>query len=186
MVDGDPELAFLLARDLASIVVNSHEEQRRLVANALAHEADEVRRTLAKKLGELEAALSEKQAALATATQEGDTPLAVRLATDIASLVVEQKSAQEQLSLITRSPEAVADRITAAGLDLRVDLIEERRPDRQEQSPIVLVMILVVVGTGALVGSALFLGTFDSRVHDTDDVSAARTAGARPCARIPG
>ena len=35
----------------------------------------------------------------------------------------------------------------------------------------VLVMILLVVGTGALVGSALFLGAFDSRVHDTDDVA---------------
>jgi capsular polysaccharide biosynthesis protein len=31
-------------------------------------------------------------------------------------------------------------------------------------------MIIVVIGAGALFGSATFLGAFDSRIHDTDDV----------------
>jgi hypothetical protein len=168
--DGDPELALLLARDLASIVITSHEEQRRLVAVALAHEADEVRRTLTRKLSELAAALSQKQAALTLANQQGDTAAAAGLATAIASLVEEEKSADDRLSVILKSPEAIADQFTAAGLGMRIEVVEERRPDRSEGSPMVMVMILLVVGTGALVGSALFLGAFDSRVHDIDDV----------------
>ena len=35
----------------------------------------------------------------------------------------------------------------------------------------VVVMILVVVGIGSLLGSALLIGAFDSRVHDVDDVA---------------
>ena len=33
------------------------------------------------------------------------------------------------------------------------------------------IMVVVVVGTGALIGSAVFLGAFDTSVHDTDDVA---------------
>jgi hypothetical protein len=32
-------------------------------------------------------------------------------------------------------------------------------------------MTLIIIGTGALVGATLFLGAFDPRVHDTDDVA---------------
>ena len=168
--DGNPEMAYLLARDLASIVINSHEEQRRLVTNAIVHESNVARRELTKKLTDLSAELSLKQTALTTALAQGDTPHAAGLTTDIASLAREEKVAEERLSRLLRSPEAIADRFTAAGLGLRIDLVEERRPDRQEQSPMVLVMILVVVGSGALLGSAMFFGAFDARVHDTDDV----------------
>jgi len=33
------------------------------------------------------------------------------------------------------------------------------------------VMIIVVIGVGALIGSALFVGAFDARVHEVDDVT---------------
>jgi len=169
--DGDPELAYLLARDLASIVINSHEERRRLITTTLAAEINLARTTLTRKLSSISSELPEKQAALTAATQQGDTASAAGLMTDIASLVEEEKTAEDRLSAIVRSPDTIADQFTAAGLDLRIDLVEERRPDRQEQSPMVPVMILLVVGTGALIGAAMCLGAFDSRVHDTDDVT---------------
>ena len=34
-----------------------------------------------------------------------------------------------------------------------------------------IAMIAVVVGVGSLLGAALVLGAFDSRVHDTDDIA---------------
>lgn len=169
--DGNPELAYLLARDLASIVINSHEERRRLLTGTLAIEIELARKTLTRKLAEIAESLSQKQAALNAANKDGDTARAAGLSTDIASLVDEQKTADVRLTAIVRSPDTIADQFTAAGLDLRIDLVEERRPERGEQSPMVPVMILLVVGTGALMGAALFLGAFDSRVHDIDDVS---------------
>jgi hypothetical protein len=44
-------------------------------------------------------------------------------------------------------------------------------------------MVAVVVGTGSLLGSALLLGAFDSRVHDTDDVA---RLGLPVLGHIPG
>jgi hypothetical protein len=82
----------------------------------------------------------------------------------------QQKDGEKTLSSIATSPEALADRIAEAGLDLSVDIVAEKRPNRPESKGLLIAMMLVVVGVGALIGSALVLGAFDSRVHDTDDV----------------
>jgi len=171
VTDGDPDRALILVRDLASIIMETHEEQRRLVAAALAAKVEMMRAELDKKLGDLAATLAVKQAALVTATQQGDTRLAAALYTELTSLAHDQKTAEDQLTSILKSPEAIADQLTAAGLGIRIDLVEERRPDRAEQSWLALAITLIVIGTGALFGSALVFGAFDSRVHDLDDVA---------------
>lgn len=171
VADGDPDRAMLLARDVASIITETHEEKRQEIAAALAGKVEMMREALAKRLSELEMTLSVKQMALATATKRGDVGLAAVLHTELTSLASEEKDAEDKLSVILKSPEAVADQITAAGLGMRIDLVEERRPDRPEQSWLVLAVTLFVIGAGSLLGAALFLGAFDSRVHDTDDVA---------------
>jgi hypothetical protein len=171
VIDGNPDQAMILARDLASIIIATHEEQRRLVASSLAAKVEMMRAALDKKLSELATILSVKQAALAAATQQGDTRLEAALYTELTGLARDEKDAEDQLSVILKSPEAVADQLTAAGLGIRIDLVEERRPDRAEQSWLALAMTLIVIGTGALFGSALLFGAFDSRVHDPDDVT---------------
>ena len=171
VVDGDPDRALLLVRDLASIIIQTHEEERQKVASALSLKVAMMRDELGKKLHDLTTTLSVTQAALAAATKEGDGRLAAALYTELAGLARAEKDAEDQLSVILKSPEAVADQLTAAGLGIRIELVEERRPDRPEQSWLALVITLTVIGTGALFGAALFLGAFDSRVHDTDDVA---------------
>lgn len=171
VLDGDPDQAFEIARDLARIVIETHDEQRRAVAQALADEVATMRKTMNQKLADLATAISVKQTALAEARTRGNVGLAAALMTDVAALAHTEKRAEEQLAAILRSPEALADEVTAAGLGTRIDLVEERRPDRQEQSGLVLAMIVIVIGTGATIGAALFVGAFDSRVHDTDDVA---------------
>lgn len=169
--DGDPDRAMLLARDVASIVTETHEEQRRLLAGQLATKIGMLREELTKKLNDLALSVSTKQTALAAATQAGDARLAATLYIELAELAQEEKDAEAKLSQVVKSSDTVADQLTAAGLGMRLDIVEERRPDRPEQSWLALVLTLTVVGAGALVGSALFLGAFDSRVHDTDDVA---------------
>lgn len=171
VLDGDPELAITIARDLAAIVIQTHEEQRRQVSAALAGQVWRLHEATTEKLEQLSTAISVKQTALVAATRDGNSGLVGVLFTEVAALAREAHDAQDQLTIIAQSPESAADRITAAGLGTRIDLVEERRPDRPEQAGLVLAMILIVVGTGALVGSALFIGAFDSRIHDTDDVS---------------
>ncbi len=171
VIDSDPDRALLLVRDIASIIMQTHDEQRRDVSVQLAAKVAMMREELTRKLSDLATVLSVKQAALATATRDGDTRLAAALYTELTGLARDEKDAEDQLALIRNSPEAVADQLTAAGLGIRLDLVEERRPERPEQSWLSLAITLVIVGTGALFGTALFLGAFDSRVHDTDDVA---------------
>lgn len=169
--DSNPDRAMTLVRDIASIVIETHDEQRQHVARSLASQIEMSRQLLSKKLSDLAMARSVKQTALAAATKEGDTGLAAELYTELAAMAHDEKGAEDQLGQIIKSPDTIADQLTAAGLGMRIDLVEERRPDRPEQSWLSLVLTLVVVGASTLIGSALFLGTFDARVHDTDDVA---------------
>ncbi|HWO22022.1 MAG TPA: hypothetical protein VNO30_24840 [Kofleriaceae bacterium] len=171
VTDSDPDRAITLVRDIASIVMETHEQQRQMVAAALSNKVAMMREELDKKLSSLTAIQSVKQAALAAATREGDARLAATLFTEVAALAHDQQIAEDQLSVILKSPEAMADQLTAAGLGMRIDMVEERRPERPEQSWLPLALTLIVVGSGSLVGAMLFLGAFDPRVHDTDDVA---------------
>ncbi len=54
---------------------------------------------------------------------------------------------------------------------MTVAVVEEHRPERNEHRGFVLIMVLVVVGLGSLLGSALLFGAFDSRLHDLDDLT---------------
>ena len=171
VADPDPDLAFVLAHDIATIVMKTHEEQRRKFADGLAKEVDRMRVTMAHQLDVVTKQRVQKENALAYAQKTGRKQQAATLSVDLMALQKEHKRVRTQLAAIRQSPEAFADRISAARLDTTLEIVEERRPQRPEQSGIVLVMIIVVIGTGALLGSALVIGAFDSRVHDTDDVA---------------
>lgn len=169
--DADADLAFEVARGLATIIVEEHDKRLAKAAAQLTAEVQLARDELTKQAEDLTAEITLKQTALVNAKLAGKTGLAAALVVDTAALAEREKQIKDQLSQIAASPEVVADRAAAAGLDITIDVVEERRPIKHEQSELVLAMIIVVIGTGAFVGSALMLGAFDSRVHDTDDVA---------------
>jgi hypothetical protein len=171
VTDGDPDRAFDIAHDLASIVIETHEEQRQKIADDLAREVKQVREHLSTRLTEVDGLISMKLNDAATAERSGKTGIVSALQVDISALSAERKRLEAQVLAIAQSPEAFADETTRAGLDTTFAVVEERKPERQEQSAFVLIMVIVVVGTGALLGSAVLLGAFDARVHDTDDVT---------------
>ena len=76
------------------------------------------------------------------------------------------------MSELTASRDGIAERIAVAGLDMTVEVVEEHRADRADHGGFVFVLVVaVVLAIGSLLGSALILGVFDSRIHDLEDVA---------------
>lgn len=169
-MDSDPDRAFRVAKDLAQIAITTHEAERHRVTTAIANEVRMARDKLQAELRDLTTAIAMKQAAMALAQKDGKQQLAARLHVDLTALDNQVKAAEDQLASIAHSPEQIADQIAKAGLDLSFEIVEERRPDRPEHSTFSLVLVGIVLAIGALMVSALVVCSFDSRIHDTDDV----------------
>lgn len=170
VIDSDPERAYAIAHELASIAIVQHELERERISHEISAEVTMLRAATEARLAELESAIARSNEAMAAARADGKNGLASAIMLDLVRLNVERSRASETMHGISVSSEGIADQIAAAGLDLTLQIVEERRPERPEKSPFVLIMVLVVVGTGALIGAALLVGAFDSRIHDTDDV----------------
>jgi hypothetical protein len=169
--DTDPDRGFEIARDLAGIAMETLALQRQQLADEISTQVAMLRDAMAAQLAALDREVSRRQAAIADAEDRGTPELAAIFRADLVMLDHERKGIGDRLVQIATSRESLAREITAAGLDMALSIVEEHRPERPTRSSFVLVMVAAVVGTGALVGAALVLGAFDSRVHDTDDVA---------------
>jgi hypothetical protein len=169
--DADADRAYDLAHDLASIAIRSAAVQRQQLATAISAQVALIRDGVEDKLIKLADETSLKQAAIDAAAKRDRPDLAGILRIDLAALNRERRRLELQLAGIATSNESLASEISAAGLDMSLSIVSERRPEHPTRAGFVLAMVAAVVGTGALVGSALVLGAFDSRVHDTDDVA---------------
>jgi hypothetical protein len=170
VVDDDPDGAFLLAHDLAAIVIDEVREHRLDIAKKVSSQVAELREVMTTRLQNLELERATKMVAVAEAHRDHKATLAQALKIQLLAIDDQQKQTEKTLSDIAQSQDVLADRVAAAGLDLVIEIVSEKRPDRPESQGLLIAIIAVVVGLGALIGSALVLGAFDSRVHDTDDV----------------
>jgi hypothetical protein len=170
VADFDPDDAYETAHGLAMMAIAVHDSRLRKVSSEIAVDVDQITVSMEDRLEDLEIARNVKQAALIDAQRDRDAGLAGTLMSDLAAISAEEKKLTAELKRIITSPDAAADQITAAGLNTGLAIVEERHPERNEHSAYVLAMIIVVIGTGALLGAALFVGAFDPRVHDVDDV----------------
>ena len=167
----DPDVAYDIAHDLATIAMAQHADRRKRIAEALAGDVAQKRESIEQRLDDLVEERTAKQTELIAAQRAGKQGLAGALMVDLAAVAHEEKRISAELDQVASSPEALADQITEAGLDTSLSIVDERRPLAQEASGLVLVIIVVVIGLGALVGSALLLGAFDPRIHEVDDVT---------------
>ena len=170
VMDTDPKKASELAHELANIAIVQHELERERIARAVEIQIKEMRAATEAQLAQIDSQIAATQTAMARAKQAGKNGAASALLLDLLTLDAQKKNAEKQMSSITQSQDNVAVGVAAAGLDLNLTVVEEREPPYPEKSSFVLVIVFVVVGTGAFVGAALFVGAFDSRIHDTDDV----------------
>ena len=171
VTDTDPDLAFELARDLATIVVTTLDEKNKAVTTVLANDVAAFRTGQQARLDGLQREQAEEEAALADAVRTNKPGVAAALELVLDRARADEKRIQESLANIATSSDAVADKIAEAGLDTTISIVEEHRPDRPEHKSFVLMMVIAVVGFGSLFGAALLVGAFDSRIHDVDDVT---------------
>jgi capsular polysaccharide biosynthesis protein len=183
LADNDPDRAYTLAHDVAQIVIDTareHDQQR----NAeLASEIAALHDGLAARLDALVRTIALDHEALDAATKRRQPGVAETLTLQIAELERERKSADKRLHDIAISRDALADRIAAAGLDTRVAVVEEHRPDRPEHPGFVLALAAAVIGFASLLASAFVVGAFDSRIHDLEDVE---RLGLTKLGHVPG
>jgi hypothetical protein len=168
--DTDPDRALDVAHDLAAVVIETAASARQLRADAVTGQVAMLRSAVDDELDKLAIDIASKQSAIAQARNRGDTDLAGILRIDLAALQQDQRRREAQLHRIAASSDGLAADIAAAGLDMSLAVVDEKRPERPAHSGLVLMMIAAVIGTFSLVGAALVLGAFDSRVHDADDV----------------
>ena len=168
--DTDPDRGYSVAQDLARLAIATHETERQKVTGAVAREYALAREKLSTELSDITTAVVMTQTAMAQAQKDKKQGLASQLHVDLTQLDQRAKAIEDQLALVLQSNEAMADQIAAAGLDISLSIVEERRPDRPEHATYGLIIVIFIIGVGSLVASALFLGAFDTRIHDTDDV----------------
>src|SRR5262249_22789280 len=161
---------FELVSDLAHIVIDTAREHRQQMTKQLATQIGAMRDGLTERLNDLARQRSEREVARAKSVADHADGVVHALDLEISEIDHEIGRATKSLSEIAQSQDALADRIAAAGLDMQIQIVEEHRPDRPEHRGFVIAMIAVIVGVGSLLGSALLIGAFDSRVHDVDDV----------------
>ncbi|CAN5472325.1 hypothetical protein BH11MYX1_BH11MYX1_02730 [soil metagenome] len=170
VTDSDPDVAFELARELSNIVIAAASEQRRAMTTELARRVAQVSDSARTRLGKLQHDSSETNVALDRAKQAGKVALAQTFALELAQITREQKSASHTLFELATSKDSLADQISAAGLDLAISVVDERRGQLPEHRGFLMVMIAVVVTFAVFLGTAMVFGAFDSRVHDTEDI----------------
>jgi hypothetical protein len=171
VADTDPDRALDIAQELGRIVIETAALQRQKLGDAISSQVAMLREATATKLDKLELDILLKQEAIDDTIKRNRFDVAGMLRIDLAALREQQRDTEKQMSKIASSPDAVASEVAAAGLDMSITIVDERRPERPTHSSFVLLMIGVVVGTGVLVAVALVLGAFDSRVHESDDVT---------------
>jgi capsular polysaccharide biosynthesis protein len=170
VTEDDPDNAFSLAHDVATIVVQSVRERRMNYAERLAKSIEGEREAVSKRLADLEHERTEVMVLFSKARRASKEGLAQALNLRLAQVDGQQADAEKTMTELTTSQDAIADRIAAAGLDLVVEIVGEKRPNRPPSRELLITILIVIVGIGSLIGSAVLLGAFDSRVHDVEDV----------------
>lgn len=171
--DETPELANLLAADLAQIAVSSSLERSAMEARAL---SADVERTLAGLRENVEALDKELSAAK---EQLNQARLGGR-AEDIAAATVRVERADrdwrradvglEETARLA-SVEASAEELQAAGLGVNARIVDRKNAGALVDKSTGVALSATFVFFGAVVAFSLLVGAFDSRLHELEDVS---------------
>jgi hypothetical protein len=170
VTEDDPDDAFLLAHDIGRIVVQSVRERRLEFAERIAASVASEREAVSQRLAALEEDRTQAMVLFSKARRANKEGVAQAINLRLTQIDNQQRDAEKSMTELTTTQDAIADRIAAAGLDLVVEIVGEKRPNRPPSRGLLISILIVIVGIGSLIGSALLIGAFDSRVHDVEDV----------------
>jgi hypothetical protein len=181
----DPDLAYEIARDVATIIVNAAAAERDATARKLETGARLAGDAARRRVLELELQAAQLEARRDEAVGEGALSEVAGLNVEIASVLGSLKSAHEAQNTIAQraSAEELRAQVYAAGLSLDVAVVEERRPEPIVPNTYRIAVLTVVVFVTLFVLVALYVGAFDTRIHDLDDVS---RLGIPVVGQVPG
>jgi hypothetical protein len=170
----DPDFAYEMAQELTTVIIAGEGERRAIAARELADAARHTLTAARRRVDEVNTEVSAITVALARAEGAGRTGEASVLRLRAAELNLEVTRAQEAYLALEQAmtAEALQAEVTAAGLALQLEVVDERKPARPEVSrTTVLIMVGVVTWLIMLPIVAVVIGAFDTRVHDGDDVA---------------
>ena len=182
----DPDFAWRMARRLANLVIDGEQKRRLRTAEQLAREARSAIAHVQARGLELEKAITERTLELERAEADGDRRRAGALRVEIVEL--DAKLDQETKLLLDLTQRANADEmalaIDRAGLGMSFTVVEEKRPIEEPGARLYLQVIIgAFVFFVMLPVVAIFIGAFDTRIHDRED---AERLGIPVLGHLPG
>ena len=115
VTDEDPDDAFLLAHDLATIVVQSVRERRYEYALQISKSIEAERAAMSERLSAARYERSEVMVAFSKARRAHKEGLAQALNLRLTEIDAQQRDAEKTMTELNTSEDAIADRIAAAG-----------------------------------------------------------------------
>jgi hypothetical protein len=167
----DPEVALVVAQELAALVVEQERGARQRLAAEAASAAADTADGIRRRLNEAQARLVSQQQALVTARTKDVPGLLVEtgnLSKSVEMLEASLKDAEDRLGSMTlrRSMEAGSQGLAFEPVDTR----PPRRPYLSRRRELALVGVLSALLALPLMGMAV--GAFDPRLHSIEDVEA--------------
>lgn len=181
----DADIAYDIARDLGTIIIDTAATERDATAHKIETGAKLASDAARRRVVELELQIAKLDQLRSEALAGGFTAQVAGYDVEIAALEANLHSAREaQYTIAQRSgTEQLRAAVFSAGLSLDVTMVEDRRPDAIEPGRYRLAMMTVVVFLTLFVVVALYIGAFDTRIHDLDDVS---RLGIPVVGQVPG
>jgi hypothetical protein len=170
----DREFAIELARRFARIVIDGENQQRQRATQALIAETSMIIARAHERVVQAQTAVNERSVALAQAEIARQDGRASALRTEVRAAEAALRREEEKLVTINRSAgaEQMDAAISEAGLGMQLEIADERLPPPEEAGR---TLVLVVVGTALFLMMvplvSIAIGSFDSRIHDVEDVS---------------
>jgi hypothetical protein len=181
----DPEKAYDLAHGLATIVMNSAAAERQRAAQVIGDDAARATVVAHGQAEDLEQQLARLSSQRAAAEDAGLVGKIEALKLEIATVESALKRTKENLSVLAKmsSADQLQAAVYTAGLGLDVQMVEERKPEpavpRGYRTAVIGFLVFLVLA----IVVALFIGAFDTRIHDLDDVT---RLGIPVVGQVPG
>ena len=181
----DPDVAYEVARDLAKIIIGGAARERDRVAKAIAEEAQLALAAQRVRVTALEDEVVRLAGATSAAEHAGQHGRAAALRDEGFAVGGSLRRAREELSRVAKASgtQALSAAVYHAGLSLDIDIVQDRRPPPIEPRGYLFAVVTIIVFVIAVIVAALFLGAFDSRIHEVDDIS---RLGIPVVGQVPG
>jgi hypothetical protein len=169
----DPDFAWLLANRLARLIVEGEQQRRLALAEQLARDAELALARVRERIVVLEQRRIARGLALTAAEASADQGTAAALRVELAEL--ELQLHREGTAMLNLTQQAGADEMQAAidraGLAMTFTVAAERKPFAPGDRTYLRMILGALIFVALLPVVAIYIGAFDRRVHDREDLA---------------